>query len=104
MPSNVKNYKDQQILDRIESHAEGFTHFPNNFWMIYVRSQENAFNIFDDKRYLFNGEKFVAVASCTTNAGKYGLKSYSEYNQLGCAVLKSNMIVYDYAEDGMETI
>lgn len=99
--SNVRPLTDKEILDRVKTHAQGFIDYPNNFWMIYVRSKENAFNVFDDKRYLFNGTKFVAVATCTTNAGKYGLKSFAEYNKLGCAVLKADYIVYDYLIDGL---
>lgn len=98
--TNVKNYTDQQILDRVKSIAAGFVDYPDNYWMIYVRSNENAFNQFDDKRYLFLGLKCVQVASCTTNAGEYGLKDFAKYNVSGCAVLKADVIVYDYAERG----
>lgn len=99
--TNVRNYTDQQLLDRVKEKAAGFVDYPDNYWMVYVRSNENAFDQFDDKRYLFLGMKCVQVATCTTNAGQYGLKSFAKYNVLGCAVLKADVIVYDYAQRGL---
>lgn len=101
MGVNVRNYTDQQILDRVISHAKGFTHIPSGWWMVYVRSNEDEFNKFDDKRYLFYGESCKQVASCTTNAGAYGLKNFAEYNKLGCAVLCADTIVYDSHRKGL---
>jgi hypothetical protein len=98
--TNVKNYTDQQILDRVKSVAKGFVDFPYGYWNVYVRSTENEFDRFDDKRYTFFGLKCVQVASCTTNAGKYGLKDFAKYNVEGCAVLQADRIVYDYAKRG----
>ncbi len=99
--TNVKNYNDQQILDRVKTNAEGFTHYPEGYWNVYVRSTENEFDRFDDKRYTFLGLKCIQVASCTTNAGKYGLKYFAEYNKDGCAVLKADVIVYDSHKRGL---
>lgn len=98
--TNVKNYTDQQILDRVKLFAQGFVDYPDGYWNVYVRSNENEFDRFDDKRYTFLGVKCVQVASCTTNAGRYGLKNFAEYNKEGCAVLKADVIVYDYAKRG----
>lgn len=98
---NVRNYTTKQILDRVKSHAKGFTHYPSGWWMVYIRSEENEFDKFDDKRYLFQGKICKQVASCTTNAGSYGLRKFSEYNKLGCAVLTPEVIVYDSHIKGM---
>ena len=38
---------------------------------------------------------FVAVTTCTTNAGTTGLNNYERYNSKGCAVVKTNQWYYD---------
>lgn len=69
--TNVKNYSDQQILDRIKT-LPGFKHFPSNFWIVGIRSTEDANDVFDDKFYFFKGEEFISVTSGTTNKGNKG--------------------------------
>jgi hypothetical protein len=69
--TNVKSYTDQQILDRCAS-LPSFKGFPTTYWACAVRSVEDANDQFDDKVYLFRGEKFVMVQSCTTNKGNKG--------------------------------
>lgn len=92
--SNVKPYTDKQILDRVKS-LPSFKTIPANFWLIGIRSDEDAFNRFDDKLYLFEGEKFHDVWKGTTNAGKDLL---NPINKRGEAVLKSDEIYYDSHE------
>lgn len=98
--SNVKNYTDEQILTRVKSLAS-FRGFPHGVLDVWIRSAEDEFDRFDDKVYTFecSGDKapprFVMVCSGTTNAGAEGLKNFSKYNRLGCAVLKSDEIVYN---------
>lgn len=98
--NNVKSYTDKQLLGRVKS-LPTFKGIPSGIWCIWVRSNEDAFNEFDDKVYIFNGDKFVFVAPCTTNAGKQGLKDFESYGQAGAAVLKSDVIVYDSHIKGM---
>lgn len=98
--SNVKSYTDKQILDRVVA-LPTFRGFPNDYWNVWVRSNEDAFNQFDDKVYLFKGEEFVFVAPCTTHAGKSGLKGFESYNAQGAAVLKSDTIIYQSHFRGM---
>ncbi len=69
--TNVRSYTDKQLLDRVKA-IPGFTSIPTGFWLIFVRSTEDAFDLFDDKTYLFKGEAFVMVTSCTTNKGAKG--------------------------------
>lgn len=96
---SVKTYTDEQLLDRVAALAD-FKGFPNGILDIWVRSNEDAFDKFDDKVYTFEcfGEtkppRFVMACTGTTNAGAEGLKNFSKYNRLGCAVLKSDTIVY----------
>lgn len=94
MKTNVKSYTDEQLLKRV-SELDTFDGFPNDYWQIWVRSNEDEFNKFDDKVYLFRGKKFISVHKCTTNAGKTGLLNFEKYNKLGVAVLKSDIIIYD---------
>ena len=69
--TNVGNYTDKQILDRVASKAKGFIDYPKGPWIIGIASKEDSMT-FDDKFYLFNERKFIAVTSGTTNKGHKG--------------------------------
>jgi hypothetical protein len=98
--SNVKSYTDKQLIERVES-LPTFEGWKVGKYAIYVRSQEDEFDRFDDKCYTFDVKEdgkcpvFNRVFTVTTNAGAQGLKNYDKYNALGCAVLKSDVIVYE---------
>jgi hypothetical protein len=92
--TNVKNYTDLEILNRVKS-LPSFEAIPANYWLIAIRSTEDAFNRFDDKFYLFKGESFYHVWKGTTNAGTDLL---NPTNPRGEAVLKSDEIYYDSHE------
>jgi len=55
--SNVKNYRDEEILERVKS-LSNYGRIPRGFWMCFIRSNEDAYNEFDDKCYLWKGETF----------------------------------------------
>jgi len=69
--TNVKSYTDKQLLDRV-AQLPSFKGYPETFWLLFVRSNEDETDKFDDKCYLFRGSKFVLVTSCTTNKGNKG--------------------------------
>ena len=98
--SNVRNYTSQQLLDRVKT-MPNFKGFPQSGVLdIWVRSNEDEYNKFDDKVYSFEcfpakDPVFKMVCSGTSNAGAVGLKEFAKYNGLGCAVLKSDWIVYN---------
>ena len=71
MPSNVRSYTDQQLLKKV-SELPSFKGYPETYWTLCVRSNEDETDKFDDKCYLFRGSKFVLVTSCTTNKGNKG--------------------------------
>ena len=104
--SNVRNYTETQLLARVAS-LPNFKGFPKSGVLdIWVRSDEDEFDRFDDKVYSFDcfpiqEPVFKMVCSGTSNAGAVGLKKFAEYNGLGCAVLKSNWIVYDSHSYGL---
>lgn len=97
---NVKGYTDQQLIERVEG-LNTFEGWKPGKYAVMVRSNEDEYNKFDDKCYLFEvkepGEKpkFISVYPITTNAGAQGLKEFDKYNSLGCAVLKSDVIIYN---------
>jgi hypothetical protein len=86
-----KQYTDQDLLNRVRQ-LNSFVNFPSEFWLIGVRSDEDKFNQFDDKFYLFKGEKFIDSWKGTTNAGTDLL---NPTNSRGEAVLKSDGIYYN---------
>lgn len=100
--TNVKNYTDAEIIARVES-LPTFTGWKKGKYDIWVRSQEDEFNKFDDKAYRAEvkeeGQKPVFVPgahSGTTNPGAQGLKQFdTKYGNKRCAVLVADVIVYD---------
>lgn len=69
--SNVKQYSDEQLLNRVMS-LKSFTFIPAGLWLLFVRSNEDENNVFDDKCYVFKFNQFQFVTSCTTNKGNKG--------------------------------
>lgn len=92
--TNVRGYRDEELLDRVKS-LPSFKYIPKDYWIIGVRSNEDAYDVFDDKFYIFKGETFVDVMTGTTNTGGYGLKQYRKWSNKGVAQIKSNEIYYD---------
>ena len=93
--TNVKNYTTDQLLDRVES-LKSFKTIPLGYWIVGVRSEEDAPNKYDDKFYLFNGEQFVKVVTGTTNPGTPILEGgFLKYNRVGAAVVKSDEWYYN---------
>ena len=87
--TKVRPYTNGQLLQKVQK-LPSFKGFPNDYWLLGVQSNEDTYNTFDDKIYLFHGTQFILVASATTNAGSTGLKNYTKYNSKGCAVIKTN--------------
>ena len=93
MGTNVRGYSDKELLDKVKS-LPTFKRIPKNYWILGVRSEEDAVNRFDDKFYIFKGEKFIMVTTGTTNTGIKGLKGYDTYNKYGVAVVKADEWYY----------
>jgi len=95
-------FTDKEILDRVRSlpSFNPVVGFPTGILEVGVRSKADLFDQFDDKFFTYdcsdrNNPVFLMARKGTTNSGSYGLKKFHEYNHLGCAVLKSDQIVYD---------
>lgn len=95
-------YTDEQLINRVETTAKGFSAWKKGVYLIAVRSNPDIPDAFDDKAYIFecaaDGSKpvFRMVASCTTHPGVDVLVNFaSKYNSAGAPVLKSDQIVYD---------
>lgn len=90
----VKSYSDSQLLDRVKS-IKSFKGIPEGYWILGVRSNEDQPNKFDDKFYIWSGEKFITMTSGTTNPGTPILESgFLKYNKVGAAVVKSDEWYY----------
>ena len=87
--TKVRNYKTAELLEKVKS-LDSFKGIPPKYWILGVQSNEDTYNHFDDKFYLFYGEKFVTVVTGTTNAGTTGLLNYKRYNRYGVLVVKTN--------------
>ena len=98
--SNVKSYTDKQILARIKK-VTGATPTWGKYMIVGIQSQEDAYNKFDDKFYVFDGPKFIMVSTGTTNAGSSALKNYTKYMLPGAAVWKTNEFYKDLFIPGL---
>lgn len=88
--TNVRVYSDSELLERVE-HVGGKIPNKGKYLLIGVQSQEDAFNVFDDKFYVFDGPEFKQVSTGTTNAGKTALLFFKDYNlPNGTAVWKTD--------------
>jgi len=94
MKSNVKNYTDKQLIDRMKS-LPSFRYLPKGKHIIVLRSIEDAPDRYDDKLYLFDFETCIGVMSCTSNSGTYGLLNFKKWNRKGTAVIKFDEVYYD---------
>lgn len=103
METNVKSYIDSEIIKRVES-LSTFKGWKKGKYDIWIRSNEDAFDKFDDKVYNFEVKEegkepiFVAVHSGTTNPGSQGLKNFEKYGNKRCAVLVADYMVYNSHE------
>lgn len=93
--TNVGSYTDEQLLKRVKG-LPSYKSLPSGYWILGVRSNEDAADKYDDKFYLFEGEKFITVTTGTTNPGKPILTGgFIKYNKEGAAVVKSDSWYYD---------
>lgn len=96
----MRNFTDDEILERVAS-LPTFDGWKEGVYDIWVRSKADKFDAFDDKAFTYYVHRdgitidFLLARNGTTNAGSYGLKHFSDYNHEGCAVLKSDVIVYN---------
>jgi hypothetical protein len=90
----VRSYTSKQLLDKVKT-LQSFVTIPSGYWILGVQSNEDAYDRFDDKFYLFKGEDFIMVTTGTTNAGLAGQQNFEKYNAKGVAVLPTNTWFYD---------
>lgn len=99
--TKVKSYTDKEILDRVKN-LSNFKNIPSDYWIVGIRSEEDTPNVFDDKFYLFKGEKFILVTTGTTNPGTPSLLGGYKKNKLsGSFILKSDYWHYDFWSYGL---
>ena len=91
--NKVKSYTDKELMEKVKSLAS-FQYIPDDYWILGIQSNEDTYNYFDDKFYLFLGKKFIMVTSGTTNAGTTGLKNYEKYSKKGVLIVKTNEWYY----------
>lgn len=96
----MRSFTDDEILERVAS-LPTFDGWKKGVYDISIRSKADKFDAFDDKTFTYysHGDgvtiDFLLARNSTTNAGSYGLKHFTDYTHEGCAVLKSDVIVYD---------
>lgn len=98
--SNVRPYSDSEILERVEQ-IGGTIPNEGKYLIIGIQSNEDAFNRFDDKFYVFDGPVFKQVSTGTTNAGKTALLFFRDYKLPGAAVWQTDKWYPDLYKRGM---
>jgi hypothetical protein len=97
----VRKYTDKELLNRVKE-LKSFDNYPEGYWILAVRSKADKPNKFDDKFYIYKGEKFITVTTGTTNAGLTILKGgFKKYNKFGAAILKSDEWYYNVYKYGL---
>src|SRR5210317_1925749 len=89
--TNVRPFTDKELLGKVEEIGGIIPNEGSKYLIIGVQSLEDAYNIFDDKFYVYDGKRFIMASSGTTNAGSTALKTFDKYNLEGAAVWKTNM-------------
>lgn len=97
--TKVRGYTDKELLNKVKS-LPSFKYIPEGFWVLGIRSNEDTYDVFDDKFYVFKGEKFKDVMTGTTNTGGYGLNSYDKWSDKGAAQIKADEWYYNVWERG----
>lgn len=98
--TKVRAYTDKELLDKVKS-LSSFKVIPKDYWLLGVRSKEDTPDVFDDKFYLFKGEKFIMVTTGTTNPGKPALiGGWKKVNKDGAFVLKADYWHYNMWKPG----
>lgn len=92
--NKVRAYTDKELMNKVKS-LPSFQYIPKDYWIIGIRSNEDTYDVFDDKFYIFRGEQFIDVMSGTTNSGSYGLYNYKLWDKRGVAHIKDNEFYYD---------
>ena len=93
--NNVRPFTDKELLEKVEEIGGTIPNEGSKYLIIGVQSLEDAYNIFDDKFYVYDGKRFIMASSGTTNAGSTALKTFDEYKLEGAAVWKTNMWYQD---------
>lgn len=98
----VRKYRDYELLDRMKS-LPSFIYMPEGYHLIAVRGKGSS-DRYDDKLYLFRGENFISVMTCTTHSGYYGLLNFFKWNKKGTAIIKFDEVYYNSFQksDGSE--
>lgn len=102
----MRSFTDNQILDRVQA-LEPFDGWKKGLYDIWVRSAADLFDAFDDKAFTYYVDhdgirpEFLLARNGTSNAGSYGLKHFDHYNSEGCAVLRSDWMVYNSHVHGL---
>jgi hypothetical protein len=96
----VRAFTDKELLEKVEA-IGGYIPNRGKYHIVGVQSQEDNFNMFDDKFYVYDGPTFIMWSTGTTNAGKTALLHFDDYNLRGAAVWKTNQFVKDCFKPGL---
>ena len=94
MATKVRSYTDKELLDKVKS-LPTFAGIPQDYWILGVQSNEDTPNVYDDKFYVYKGEKFIGVMTGTTNSGTYGLLNWRKWSRVGLAQIKPDEWYYN---------
>lgn len=88
------DYTRTDILNQVKS-LPSFDGIPKGFWIVGIRSDDDAPDQYDDMFCLFWNELLLLKTTGTTHAGTKALKNYQRYNKNGTFVMKADEWYYD---------
>lgn len=96
--TNMRDYKEKEILDRVKSVGGQIT--PNKLLLVGIQSTLDTTNLFDDMFYVFYNGELKGSTTGTTNPGLTVLEHFEKYNAKGAAVWKTDMFYKDLYQRG----
>ncbi len=100
-PKVMKKYTAKQLVTRTKKRKD-FVKIPTGYWIIGIKSKQDAADKFDDMFYLMKGETMVMSTTGTTNPGLRIIKNgWKKYNRYGAAIVESDRIYYDVWKYGL---
>lgn len=100
MSTKVRKYTTSELLAQVKK-AGNYNGIPNDWWILGVRSNEDSYNVYDDKFYIFKGSVCHFVLTGTTNSGSYGILNFPKWNKKGVAHIKANEWYYNVWKRGL---
>jgi len=98
--TTVRSYTDNELLGKVEEIGGVIPNKGKNFLIIGVQSEEDTFDRFDDKFYVYDGRDNVLNGTGTTNPGRRNLQEFNDEKIIGAPIWKTDVWYQDLFKRG----